>query len=186
LIKLRFVIPFTILLFAFTFVVDSRAQTIPQYEDIARVGRGEISQSEWHPTEDIIAVSSSAGIWLLNPDLEAINHIEFQARTQDLMWCPGGEWLAAKIFVPEQEDRRDNWVLWRLENDALIPVVDDFRDITHIEWNATQPQAAFINSGDLSVVDISTNNALFHIDSGEISDASWNPDTYAMCECRSR
>jgi WD40 repeat protein len=176
LIKLRFVFPFAILLSAFTFVIGSHAQTIPHYEEIARVGRGEISQIEWHPTEDIIAVSSSAGIWLLNPKLEAINHIEFLARTQDLIWSPGGEWLAANIFVPEQEDRRDHWLLWRLENDALIPVFDDLGDITQVEWNATHPQVAIINSGSLSVVDISTNNALLHIDSGEISDASWNPD----------
>ncbi|MBI5960438.1 MAG: hypothetical protein HY866_16980, partial [Chloroflexi bacterium] len=56
-----------------------------------QIGRGHVQSLEWHPTQDVILVSTIRGAWFYDAELHDLGHIE-EARLAT--FSPNGEWVA--------------------------------------------------------------------------------------------
>jgi WD40 repeat protein len=147
----------------------AQAQEIPQYQVSHILGRGIVSQVEWQPNHERLAISSSTGIWFYNADfeLERTFRLPEQALTSrelayaNLAWSPDGNTLAIGtdykigLWDSESDDFR---ILW--EGSTVT-----------VRWSPNGEFIAFVDSdGKVHLIDVASATEL----------AVWNMSLYQI------
>jgi WD40 repeat protein len=144
--------------------------TSPTFQLTHEIGRGHIQTMDWHPTNDILLVSTIRGAWFYDAMLRDLGHIE-AARLAT--FSPDGE-LVAGVNAENQV------ILWNSETHApvaALPRHDAF--ITQIEWNPRGELLASADSmGNLRIWDIQRQQALSKgLANDSVVAMSWSPDS---------
>ena len=68
-------------------------------QEIGVLGRGTATALDWHPNGEVLAIGSSTGIWLLNQNLQIVEHTPIQQHIDDLAWSPDGTRIATVSYL---------------------------------------------------------------------------------------
>ena len=120
------------------------AQDAPQFQ---RIGRGTASCLAWSPTEDILAVGGSDGIWLYTLELTDITSIVTHVQTCP-SWSPDGRYLVA--------ERDDSIQIYEFSANDLLPTFETNLPIQSVEWSVDGDFLALETRLGFSIFDAQT------------------------------
>lgn len=104
--------------------------------EVVRVEEGELRQVAFSPDEGLLAVATSAGLWLYAPTETANGEILSEAPAQGLWWSPDSSLLAVTL-----DD--GSLALWQIEERELLGDIDGTADaIVSVAWLADGSQIA--------------------------------------------
>ncbi len=170
---IRFCLFSFILLFP---TVSTSAQELPHYQDVMRVGRGALADLAWHPQTNVLAVSSTTGIWLYTDTLEDTGHLEI-ADAGYLQWSANGENLLVQMGHYDLETGWSyHWQAWAVHDGQFEPLLDEYTQINALAWNHPQTRLALIASEGFFVLDAATYQSLLHIPGGKVAGFNWSAD----------
>lgn len=104
--------------------------------EVVRVEDGELRQAAFSPNEGLLAVATSAGLWLYAPTETANGEILTDEPVQGLWWSPDSTLLAVTLD-------NGSLLLWQLEERELLGDIDGVTDaVVSVAWLADGSQIA--------------------------------------------
>jgi hypothetical protein len=154
-----------------------------QITTLARLGRGVASALEWRPDGQLLAVSSSTGIWFYDKDFALVGNID-QYGSGVGFWSPD----STKLAVSYGQDGSRFIVIWEVDANGEfreVRRIDDIAVYRSIRWH---PDSTKISTGSV-IVDIETGIRSFLYETGIVDWATggefgtvksgivwWSPD----------
>lgn len=145
------------------------AENAGQLQEIGILGRGAATSLDWHPDGDVLAVGSPTGIWLLDENLQILEHTPIQQHITALAWSPDGTQIAVASHLYE----RCTVQVWDVDF-TEAELILDYCGRT-IQWNADSRYLAIFNrnpyNNDVQLIDVTTNEVT--VLPGQ--DGAWSP-----------
>jgi hypothetical protein len=134
----------------FIFLSPISQDNTSQITTIARLGRGHAFTLEWQPNGQLLAVSSSTGIWLYDRDFKLVGNID-QYGSGIGFWSPD----STKLAVSYGQESNRFIVIWEVTpngNFREVRRIDDIAFYRSIRWH---PDSTKISTGGV-IIDIET------------------------------
>lgn len=140
---------------------------------------------EWSPTENILAVAGSNGIWFFNEAYHLANHIE-TGGIKTISWSSDGTKIAATAAVFEPEYIQSIYV-WQVTNGMVIfeqelDLEGNNPLMAAIEW---QPNGNLIATGTMRaeafVWDTLTGETIFDVPARDVGSSVFYPRITGIC-----
>lgn len=145
------------------------AENAGKLQEIGIFGRGAAMALDWHPNGEVLAVGSPTGVWLLDENLQILEHTPIQQDITDLSWSPDG----TRIAVVSHLRDRCTVQVWDVDFTARQLILDYCG--RKIQWNTDSTYMAIFNFSP-------TNNEVLLIDviENEVTtlpgqDGTWSP-----------
>lgn len=122
---------------------------------------------EWHPNEDILAVASDTGIWLYNPSLENISHLEEGGR--NLEWSPDGNYLAII---------GSDITIFNIDTETQVLRIERQANTYEAEWHPQKNEIVVVNGHLIQIWDTLTGQMLHEMKTNQftIRSTHWSPN----------
>lgn len=142
--------------------------TAQQNREILRLGRGTANALDWRPDGKVLAVGGSTGLWLLDADLNVIDHFAGDAITA-LAWSSDGDKLATSIVIEQFCALQ----IWDVDTKQKLVESSDCAD--KIAWH---PDSLFLAITSPFTQTVSVMNANGNVILKDVlgRSASWSPD----------
>lgn len=117
-------------------------EAAPEFERIARLGRGQIHDLEVSPDGSLLAIASSRGVWLYDAGtLDLVGELLLPEETAavSVSWSPENRALAAGYA--------DGVRVWNTVHAEVTWWYDRVADVSHVAWSPDGSMIAFINDG---------------------------------------
>jgi WD40 repeat protein len=159
------------------------ASVSPRYDFVAKLGRGAIRDIAWHPTQNVIAVATTTGLWFYDAQLQDLGFAATpEFITQTLAWSSDGHFLA----LGSDQGILQIWKIIstttgiKTENAYTAPIANSW--ITHLAWKPDRSQLAIIEGpGRLMIWDTQTHQIVKTLKEPqwklqEARGGNWSPD----------
>lgn len=172
---------------------EVRQQATPRFEMLMRLGHGTAQTSALSPSQEVLAIGGSLGVWVFNLQTETLTYIEGIPPQIDLLaWSPDGQKLAVaadsrlyiwdftKLALSELPDLdyRVQLIAWNFDGSRLATV--DGTETIHIWDTAASTRLKSFQAGTRSIEAIAwrpspNSNQLASVEIGFVR--VWDTDT---------